>query len=330
MSRAQLTSTVEQNTGGAVAPFVAGKNKIINGDFNIWQRGIGFTAAGGNLCADRMIYNAGTTPTVSQQPFAFGDISGYNPQFFLRFVKGNTTADALSITQRIEDVRTFAGQTVTLSFWARSSAAFTNAPLTRQVFGSGGSSDVYTTYTTQSITTSWARYSMTFTMPSISGQTLGAGSFVDMYFIRFTGTTNITVDVWGVQLEAGSVATPFTTATGTLSGELAACQRYFQRFGQVASKALYNTAITSTVESYGVLPFLVEMRTAPSISASSGTAFSIYSAAGAKTPTAFGASNISTKAAVIQFNSTGFTAGQAGTVSTDATTNGYIDLSAEL
>ena len=45
MSRAQLTSTVEQNTGGAVSPYVAGKNKIINGDFGIWQRGTSFTPA---------------------------------------------------------------------------------------------------------------------------------------------------------------------------------------------------------------------------------------------------------------------------------------------
>jgi hypothetical protein len=260
MTNAVAVGLSQDNNGGAVAPFVAGKNKIINGDFGVWQRGTSFTAAGGNLCADRMIYNAGTTPTVSQQPFTFGDILGYNPQFFLRFVKGNTTADALSITQRIEDVRTFAGQTVTLSFWARGSAAFTNAPLTRQVFGSGGSGDVYTTYTTQSITTSWTRYSMTFTMPSISGQTLGAGSFVDMYFIRFTGTTNITVDVWGVQLEIGSVATPFTTATGTFQGELAACQRYYWRttlnaqytpvvsgFSVSGTTAYYYVALPSTM-----------------------------------------------------------------------------------
>jgi hypothetical protein len=274
---AEITSAVSDQ-------FVSGKNKIINGDFGIWQRGTSFTNQfGTNYCADRFIYNADTTPTVSQQAFAIGDIPGYNPQFYLRFVKGNTSADAMAITQRIEDVRTFAGQTVTLSFWAKANTAYTNAPLTRQVFGSGGSSDVYTTYTTQAITTSWARYSMTFTMPSVSGKTIGAGSYVEPYFIRYTGTSNITVDVWGVQLEAGSTATNFTTATGTLQGELAACQRYystsiptgftitnFSGMNQGSSSAVAWCSVGSTNDAFTNIQYPVPMRSAPT--------FNIYSA----------------------------------------------------
>ena len=68
MSRAQLTSTVEQNTGGAVSPYVAGKNKLINGDFGIWQRGTSASISGYNVygTCDRFNFTSiGGTATAS-------------------------------------------------------------------------------------------------------------------------------------------------------------------------------------------------------------------------------------------------------------------------
>jgi hypothetical protein len=315
--------------------FAGGKNAIINGNFNIWQRGTSFTATGGNYCADRTVYRAGATPTVSQQAFTPGDITGYNPQFFLRFVKGNTTADSMSIEQPIEDVRTFAGQTVTMSFWAKGSVAFTNEPLTRQVFGTGGSGDVYTTYTTQSITTSWARYSMTFTMPSVSGKTIGAGSYVAPYFIRYTGTSNITVDTWGWQLELGNTATAFQTATGTLQGELAACQRYFNRFS--SSSNAYNNFSTGNVRqtgaganSYFNFFFPVEMRIAPTaVTLANITSCRIQQGATDSTVTAGVFDGATTKNGTISAQATIATAG-TGTLAANNSTAVTIDWSAEL
>ena len=281
MSRAQLTSTVEQSSGGVVAPFLAGKNKIINGDFSVWQRGTSFSnPANGSYTADRfkMIYDGtGATRTISQQTFTPGTapVAGYEGTYFMRYAvsaagTGNTYQ---GMQQYIEDVRIFAGQTITFSFWAKAEASKTMTPDVTQYFGSGGSANVQTTFATQTITTSWARYSASVTVPSIAGKTIGTGNALQFGFYVPANTTS-TLDIWGVQLEAGSVATPFTTAAGTLQGELALAMRYYQKsYNQAtapadnATTSDSNKVLTAYNSSTGrsFIPFLVAMRTSPTV-----------------------------------------------------------------
>lgn len=217
--------------------FTAGKNKIINGDFGVWQRGTSFSLTTGvaSYTADRFMvqcnFSSGSS-TATQQTFTPGTapVSGYEGQYYLRITNsaGGTNTE---LQQRIEDVRTFAGQTVTISFWAKASSSVTMANTIIQNFGSGGSASVSTTGTSQTLTTSWARYSTTIAVPSVSGKTIGTSSYIQvypMYYSSGTIASNV-IDVWGVQVEAGATATSFQTATGTVQGELAACQRYYQR-----------------------------------------------------------------------------------------------------
>ena len=271
MSRSQLTSTVEQNTGGAVAPFVAGKNKIINGDFGIWQRGTTFTnPAAGIYTADRWVLSTDANPTshtISQQAFTAGSapVAGYESAYFLRSaittVGSNTV---LEIQQRIEDVRTFANQNVTLSFWAKADSARSSIVYLYQNFGSGGSSGVYVATPTINYTTSWQRFTFNFSVPSISGKTIGSNNSLYVV-IRQASASGSTLDIWGVQLEAGSVATPFTTATGTLSGELAACSRYYFN-SKGPNQTPSNTCLGfSTSIAYTNVQFPSVMRAAPTI-----------------------------------------------------------------
>lgn len=217
---------------------VAGKNKIINGGFDIWQRGTSFTVSGSaNYTADRWYFDSngtGATKTVSRQEFTPGSFNlptiG-DASYFLRFNQSVAgTGGAWNVfNQRIEDVRTLAGSTFTYSFWAKSDAPRDISLMIFQQFGSGGSATSSTGYGLITTSTSWKRYSFTGVIPSTAGKTIGAGSFIQLE-LGMPSNTVQTIDFYGMQLEAGSIATPFSRAGGTIAGELAACQRYYVRF----------------------------------------------------------------------------------------------------
>jgi hypothetical protein len=142
-------------------------------------------------------------------------------------------------SKAVEDVRNFNGQTVTVSFWAKADAARTIVLQTYQEFGTGGSGAVIVNSTSFSATTSWQRFSVTFAMPSVSGKTITGNSSIS-FIMNFPLNTVQTIDITGLQIELGSVATTYQTATGTIQGELAACQRYYTRLNAG------NTGIAST------------------------------------------------------------------------------------
>ena len=314
--------------------YAAGKNKIINGDFNIWQRGTSFTTAGA-FTADRwqMTIGVSGSVTVSQQTFTAGaaPVAGYESQYFLRYA--STNAVDARIFQAIEDVRTFANQTVTVSFWAKSGASDALANVSfRQSFGSGGSANVDTTSSSFTLTSSWARYSATLSIPSVSGKTIGANSYLRLTFdLKDSATYDF--DLWGVQVEAGSVATAFQTATGTLQGELAACQRYYWRqVGAAGDRfGIGHNPTTTTAELS--IPFPVEMRVKPTAIETSGTAgdYSVRSANVTTTANAvpgFGAANTQLGSFTLTVAS-GLTVG-FGSFCRAVNTSAFIGWSAEL
>jgi hypothetical protein len=252
--------------------YAAGKNAIINGAFNVWQRGTSFTitTSGLTYTADRWyshIIGATVGCTVSQQTFTPGTapVSGYEGQFFIRQNVTTLTSQSIqALAQRIEDVRTFANQTVTVSFWAKADASRNYTSRFVQNFGSGGSSEVVTsTGATHALTTSWQRFTVSVAVPSVSGKTIGTSSYLAILLDGPSNTAN-TLDVWGFQVEDGSVATAFQTATGTLQGELAACQRYYldTRNGTDQPFSGYSN---STDYLLANVRYPVTMRTTPSV-----------------------------------------------------------------
>jgi hypothetical protein len=349
-SGAVTVSFDQANFGGG--QFAAGKNKIINGDFNINQRAFTSTIFQ-EFTFDRFAtFNSGGTSTYTAEVFALGTapVAGYESKNFIRIVSTGQSAagDSTRLSTPIESVRTLAGQTATLSFWAKAATGTPSvAAYFQQFFGTGGSPSASINVDGQktAITTSWARYSFTFNIPSISGKTLGTNNndILRMFIATSAGSdfnarTNslgiqsATIDIWGVQLEAGSIATPFQTATGTIQGELAACQRYYYRSVYQVTARQGAGFIDTTTTAILAIPFPVSMRTRPTALEQSGTASDYTIAvAGSNVVCTSVPTHLSsfTEAATIILTASLLVAGQ-GALFRPANTNAYLGWSAEL
>jgi hypothetical protein len=274
------------NTKSAIADdFAAGKNKIINGDFYWNQRNFTSTTAAGTYGFDRWSMAGATdgTSTMTAQTFTATDspLDSYEQGNYVQVqTTGQTLVSAVTtISNRTENVKTFAGQTVTVSFYAKAASGTPKIAVSLdQFFGAGGSAQVNNYIGSATLSTSWARYSVTGTLPNVDSKTFAALNTTSLNatfwlsagsnFDARTGSLGIqtnTFSMFGVQLEAGSIATPFQTATGTIQGELAACQRYYWRNTNTATSDTWLTATLggSTTIGYFGMQYPVTMRTIP-------------------------------------------------------------------
>jgi hypothetical protein len=326
---------------------IAGKNKIINGDFGVWQRGTSFTNPGNGVYTSDHWRMGIASGTVSRQTFTPGTapVAGYESAYYI-----NTTITANSqnyeILQPIEDVRTFAGQTATLSFWARSTVGAQLCGVALyQNFGTGGSPSSLNPATfingstgnsSYTPTSTWTRYTFTFSVPSIAGKTIGTNndSYLWARVWQFSQTTtNTSIDIWGVQLEAGPTATEFTTAAGSIGGELALCQRYYQRFSSAYQYAIIVPGMFGQTSTTGQLNFLypVTMRTIPTSIDFSNLAW--YGGGGGPTSISnvvINGSYITSQGANLTVTSTGLTNGSYYVIIQSAVGSAYLGLNAEL
>jgi hypothetical protein len=279
------------SANGAATPL--SPNYIINGAFDFNQRGLSSTTATGYGFDRWLTFNSGGTTTTSTQTFPLGscpvlDFDGNN--YIRTAVTGQSnTGHYAAVYQRVENVATGSGQTVTLSFYARAASGTpTIAPTLEQSFGTGGSASLQIKGTPITISTSWARYTATFTLPSLSGKTVGAGNYLTVWLFTSAGSglpayvttamlQNNTFDIWGVQLEAGSIATPFRRNSPNLQAEQATCQRYF--WSPTIEANPYMAIATcygiTTTTGFAIFEFPVPMRIKPTLSVDSVSNFQL-------------------------------------------------------
>jgi len=230
---------------------------------------------------------AGGSTTYSTQAFTLGnEISGFEPANFAQLaVSGQSSASHYSVLhQYIEGVRTFAGQTVTVSFYARATSGTPKISLElAQYFGTGGSpsNTVNTNGGIVTLSTTWSRYSLTVAVPSISGKTVG--SVDDALIVQFwlsggsdysarinsMGIQNSTFQIWGIQAEPNVQATPLEIRPHAL--ELQLCQRYYYELrGWGFDDGLCQGHYYSTTQLWCVIQHPVQMRKGPVFALANG------------------------------------------------------------
>jgi len=285
------------------------RNRIINGDMRIDQRNAGAAVTTASAFpVDRFLvaltsdvgafsaqqdssvpagFNTSTKITVTT---ADGTIASTENFGYQTWIEGNNIADL--------GFGTSSAKTITISFWVRGSVTGTyGIVIGNSNAGTGGSNRSYvSTYTINSADT-WEYKTVTVTgdtsgtwqtgnlrgmlvrfglaagtdFQQAAGSWGTANAFGTSSTVQLLSTLNATWQITGVQLEAGSVATPFERRPfGT---ELALCQRYYYRAVASGNQSPFGNAFNdSTTVAVGVTFFPVQLRVAPTALEQSGTA----------------------------------------------------------
>lgn len=240
---------------------IPGKNRLINGDFRVWQRGTSFGAA--VYTADRWYFNAGGvgSPNLSRNPIALGS-AGLKAPAYAKVSYGAVTDGAnhfVVFEQRIEGVQNFAGETATVSFnvFNAGAAGRQIAIEIQQAFGAGGSATV-TGIGVAKYTLAAGLNTVTHTVavPSLAGKAAGENNALVLTlwatggsaFNSRNGALGAQVgDVYftGVQMELGGTATgpewrPYAT-------ELALCQRYYEKSFDIDTAPVNNSTTSPSI-----------------------------------------------------------------------------------
>ena len=315
----------ESISGGPLCGF---RNKIINGDFDIWQRATSQTASTYGS-SDRYFHAHNvSTKTVSRQEFTKGqtDVPG-SPKYFCRTVvtTGSGASHTTLLTQPIEGLENVSGKTLTVTFYAKADATKDIAVEFEQNFGSGGSPSSNVNgigVTTCNLTSSWQKFSFTVDVPSVVGKTFGTTGNDHLSFViwfdggsDFDARTNSlgnqsgTFDIAHISIVEGDATgedDPFEPRH--INQERDLCNRYCQIVGR-GWTGRWNSATVSEV--FGSL---YPMRANPSVSfyTTSATIFRVGLSAEIATGLSFDGLNITSTGGHATIRNTNTTAPNAG------------------
>jgi hypothetical protein len=280
------------------------RNLIINGAMQVAQRGTSATSGGYNSVDRFKVDYSGGTVTQSQESLSSGTPFELGFHKFYRATNTSVATDTAAhfrvLRHNIEDQNVAnsgwnyksSDSYITLSFWVRSSVSqefYTYLNQGTDSYNYAFSIGTLAANTWTKITkTIPGNSNLTFDNDNSAGIELNivpfwgtnfttSGSTTDAWFAwngasrvpdmtsTWATTSGATFDITGVQLEVGSVATPFEHRS--YGEELALCQRYFQQVGKSGTFQMLSAQRWNSSALFTSLPFTVPMRANPTLGA---------------------------------------------------------------
>ncbi|MBU3613185.1 phage tail fiber protein [Polynucleobacter sp. MG-27-Goln-C1] len=265
---------VNSNLTAYGATGVGMRNRIINGCMRVWQRSTSTTSFGYS-CVDRFNLSGAGTMTASKS--SAPDSPSGNYSLVTTFGASGTYVNILQAIEN-QNVYSLRGKTICVSYYVKvNSGSYAGTQSVTLLYSNSSdslntSTGVQTpvTYNTVTPNTSWQKVYATYLVPS---DAVGLTIQLSMSATQGSGVALAYSDV---QLELGSVATPFEYRPyGT---ELVLCQRYYQKSFPIATAPVQNSGMytlkwTQVTSGYGTrifIPFIVSMRAAPTITGFNG------------------------------------------------------------
>ena len=344
------------------------RNVIINGSFDIAQRGTSFSAFTNGYHLDRWSLATGSAASTIDIEQSTETPDGYSKSIKLTVDTADTSAgtnDYVIMGQSIEGLncQQFAANTsnakaITVQFWVRSSVTGTYICELYSDLGENLSKS----YTIDQANT-WKKVVLVYSPPTNAtfSNDNGRGFLMQFWFLagsaysggsalktswdtvnntRAVGQTNFVaasgneIYFTGVQIVAGNYPDGLPFEHRSYGEELALCQRYYYRIDSVYNSGNYQrfavASIESATEAEGFFMHPVEMRAIPTLGFSAASDFHVYTANAVRAISGLLLDQSSPTTAGVAITATSMTAGNVGLLNADNNQDAFIEFIAEL
>jgi hypothetical protein len=261
------------------AQFMSFKNRIINGDMAISQRGTSFSSpANQSYTLDRWKFwadGSGGTLAISRVALSPAELNPFSYAMRINQSVGATGRTYFRINQHIEGLEIFSGQQIVVSFYAKCASGTVASTLRcDRYYGTGGSPSSADNITAsaglnQTITTTWARYTALATVTSTSGKTYGTNNDSSLLVgidLPVSGTFDLYLT--GFQVEFGTTLNATSFDMRFYPTELQLCQRYYELVPSQAAGFLNTNGGTASVAA--TIFWKTTKRTTPTVTVGTG------------------------------------------------------------